>query len=107
SSAYHDTPTPPTYPLSLPDALPIYTRHVRIDHPPARVVAVSPDPIHQLVAAEHDPRIPREREQDLELEGRELDLVPVDGHPAARSEEHTSELPSLPTLLSPLLPATP
>src|SRR3990172_4594658 len=55
-------------------------RHVRVDDPAACVVAVSPDAVHQLLAREDHAGLAREREQDLELEGGERDLVPVHGH---------------------------
>src|SRR5207244_2855437 len=39
-----------------------------IHHAPTCVVAVPPHPVHQLVPAEHDTGIARQRQQDLELE---------------------------------------
>ena len=49
--------------------LPPEPRDVRVDDPTAGVVAIPPDPIHQLVAREDDPGLPREGQEDLELEG--------------------------------------
>src|SRR4029453_4418421 len=57
--------------------LPADARHVRIDDASPRVVAIPPDAIHQLLAAEDDAGLAGEREQDLELEGGELDLLAV------------------------------
>jgi hypothetical protein len=53
---------------------------VRIDDASTRVVAVAPDAIHQLLAAEDDSGLAGEREQDLELERGELHLLAVHGH---------------------------
>src|SRR5512141_3098760 len=61
--------------------LPSDARDVRVDHPAARVVAVPPDPVHELFAREDHARLACEREEDLELERREGDLLSVDGHP--------------------------
>ncbi len=52
---------------------------VRIDHPSARVVAVAPHAVHQLVPAHHHAGVAGEREQDLELQRGEPDLVAVHG----------------------------
>src|SRR4249919_3046838 len=60
--------------------LPANARHVRIDHASTRVVAVAPDAIHQLLAAEDDAGLAGEREQDLELERGELHLPAVHAH---------------------------
>ena len=48
---------------------------VRVDDAAARVVAVAPDPVHQLVAREDDAGVAGEGEQDLELERGEADLA--------------------------------
>src|SRR5207249_11967534 len=53
-------------------------RHLGIHHAPARVVAIAPDAIHQLVAAEHDAGLAREGEEDLELQRCEADLLVID-----------------------------
>ena len=55
---------------------------VRIDHTAAGVIAVAPDPIHQLISAQDHTGLAGEREQDLELERGERDLLPVDLHPS-------------------------
>jgi hypothetical protein len=55
-------------------------RHVRVDDATARVVAVAPDAVHQLLATEDDAGLAGEREQDLELERGELHLLAVDAH---------------------------
>src|SRR4029453_7912461 len=47
--------------------LPPDARNVRIDDASTGVVAIPPDAIHQLLAAEDDARLAGEREQDLEL----------------------------------------
>src|SRR6185503_7340491 len=60
--------------------LPADARHVRIDDASTRVVAVAPDAIHQLLAAEDDAGLAGEREQDLELERGELHLLAVHAH---------------------------
>src|SRR5829696_921268 len=60
--------------------LPADARHVRIDDASTRVVAVAPDAIHQLLAAEDDSGLASERQQDLELERGELHLLPVHVH---------------------------
>src|SRR4029450_3297629 len=60
--------------------LPADARHVRIDDASTRVVAVPPDAIHQLLAAEDDAGVAGEREQDLELERGEVELLAVHAH---------------------------
>src|SRR4030095_1900249 len=60
--------------------LPADARNVRIDDPSTRVVAIPPDAIHQLLAAEDDAGLAGEREQDLELERGELHFLAVHAH---------------------------
>src|SRR2546421_12085866 len=99
---FNDTPTPEIYPLSLPDALPIYLRVVLLDLPhdaPDRLVDErEPD----LLGAGHRHRIVRSQSR---REARHATCTATRTSSAAksRSEEHTSQLQSPSDHLCPLL----